>query len=345
MSGPSDVVSVQILALHMSDGLVDARASALFFVVAILGVGIAAWKTRTDLAPTSVPAAALVTALVFALQAVNVPVLPGTSGHVAGGALAALLLGPFPAALALTVVLLVQAFVFADGGLSALGSNVTNMAIVAVAAGFLTATAVRALCRRHGVSTTAGLAIAAFGSGLVSIFAAALGFMVEYALGGPVAVAPSTIGYLFATHVPVGLVEGTVTAAVVVAVAFVAPRSVYLLGTPHDVRPPAILMWGLAAGALIVAGVFAPIAATSPDALESATTRGCETGSCMARDVEDHRLAGSALADYTVGGQPGSSGVAVGIGTLAAFALSSVCFRALTTRPVVRPSRTPAGAG
>lgn len=363
MVGPSGTAGVDVLALHMSDGLVDARASAWFFLIAVIGISIAVWYARSDLDKRSVPTAALVTALVFALQAVDVPVLPDVSGHVVGAALAAILLGPFVGAIAVTVVLVVQAFVFADGGLSALGANVTNMVLVAVAAAFLTATALRALLERRRVRSAAlTQGLVSFVAGFVSVLAAATGFVVEYALGGSTAVPLSNIGFLYAAHLPVGLVEAVVTAALVLAVARVSPESVYLTRMPtdpldpHTSPPPppgprsrGALFVGLGFTALIVAGIVAPLAVDSPGALEVTTTRGCETGTlpgditgeCMAEGVEEHSLADSPLAGYAIDDRSGSTGIATALGALGTFILASVCFRAIAARPVAAtPSRS-----
>ncbi|MGW5323789.1 energy-coupling factor ABC transporter permease [Rhodococcus pyridinivorans] len=354
MVDTSGFAGTDVLALHMGDGLITGRASAWFFVIAVIGVSIAAWYARSDLSKRSVPTAAAVCALLFALQVVDVPVLPDVSGHVVGGALAAILLGPFVGAVALTIVLVVQAFVFADGGLSALGANVTNMVLVAIAAGFLAATVLRALCEHHGVRRFVMLGPVSFVAGFVSVLAAVTGFVVEYALGGTFAVPVSNIGFLYATHIPVGLVEGVVTAAVVLAVARISPESVHLTRLPVNpldatASPPprprarGTLFIGLAFTSLVVAGILAPLAVDTPGALEVATSRGCEidslaedlTGDCMARDVEEHRLADSALADYTIDDRPGSTGIAAVLGTLGTFVLASVCFRALVPRPAI----------
>ncbi|MEU5842128.1 energy-coupling factor ABC transporter permease [Rhodococcus sp. NPDC047139] len=355
MAETSGFADTNILALHMGDGLIADRASAWFFVIAVIGVGIAAWYARSDLNKQAVPTAAAVCALVFALQVVDVPVLPDVSGHVVGGALAAIVLGPFVGAVALTIVLVVQAFVFADGGLSAVGANVTNMVLVAVAAGFLAATALRALCEHRGMRPFASLGLASFVGGFVSVLAAVTGFVVEFALGGTSTVPMSNIGFLYATHIPIGVVEGLVTVAVVLAVARVSPESVYLTRLPPNPldadtspapppRPRArgTLFVGLAVASLAIAGLLGPLAVDTPGALEVATARGCEidvqsadelTGECMARGVEEHRLADSALADYTIAGRPGSTGVAAALGALGTFVLASVGFRALVPRP------------
>lgn len=334
-----DNMALDTLAMHMTDGLITPRASVLFYVVAVIGVALAAWRARTELTEKSAATAALVTALVFAMQMIDVPVLPGVSGHVLGGTVAALLLGPFAAALCLTFVLTVQAFVFADGGLTALGANTTVMALAGVAGGYGTAIALRAAFARHNtarhntLSPTAHTFTVAFIAGCASVFAAVTGFVVVYAISGSAHMPLSTLAYLYGAHAPVALLEGLVTGVVVVAAA----------GAAHT-----RLVTALGLAAFGVAGVLSTFAlstftAGTPDALEAATLRGCDTtqtppiGDCMARGVREHRLAGSALADYTVGGQAGSTGAAGTIGVLATIAVAGTGFRALTRRsePVV----------
>ncbi|SQI35787.1 cobalamin biosynthesis protein cbim [Rhodococcus coprophilus] len=344
---------MDVVALHMSDGLIDPRASTLFYVVAAIGLCLAAWCARSDLRLHTVPVAALVTALIFALHTVAVPILPGVSGHVVGAAIAAILLGPFVGALSVAIVLTVQSFVFADGGLSALGANVTNMALAAVAAGFLVAVALRVLLERRHSSSTLVCVLVCAAAGFVSVFAATAGFIVEYALGGATVTPLENVAYLFAVHIPVALVDGIVTALVVGAVARLHPASVFLFGEP-DVpdrtarRSRSLLLTGLAFAALVTAGIVSPLGASGPDALEAATLRGCsagpdsDTGECMARRVEEHRFAGSALAGYTVGDRPGSDGAAAVIGTLGTFVVAGICFRLLAPRERKRTTVTAA---
>ena len=123
----------------MSDGIVNAPVSLLFGVVAIVALGICAWRAREELDERTVPLAGLVAAFIFAVQMVNFPILPGVSGHLLGGALAAILVGPYTGALCVAIVLIVQSLLFADGGVTALGTNITNMAVIGVAAGYGTA--------------------------------------------------------------------------------------------------------------------------------------------------------------------------------------------------------------
>src|SRR3954447_25329028 len=156
MSGSKSV------AMHMSDGLINAPASVLFGAIAVLGVAIAARAARRSLDDRTAPMAGLVAAFVFATQMLNFPILPGVSGHLLGGALAAMLVGPFVGALCVGIVLVVQALVFADGGLTALGANITNMALICTAAGFLVALALRRVAARGRAGLVAVAFAAAF---------------------------------------------------------------------------------------------------------------------------------------------------------------------------------------
>src|ERR1700754_1752493 len=123
--------------MHVPDGFLDAPTSIATGAVAAAGVAVALRGARRELADRPAPMAGLVAAFVFAAQMLNFPVGAGTSGHLLGGALAAVLVGPFTGVLCLSVVLIVQALLFADGGITALGTNITLMSLVAVTAGWL----------------------------------------------------------------------------------------------------------------------------------------------------------------------------------------------------------------
>src|SRR3954449_6723125 len=109
--------------MHVPDGFLDAPTSVATGAVAVAAVGVALRGARRELDDRTAPLAGLVAAFVFATQMVNFPVGAGTSGHLLGGALAAALVGPWTGILVITVVLLVQGLLFADGGLTALGTN------------------------------------------------------------------------------------------------------------------------------------------------------------------------------------------------------------------------------
>src|SRR5882757_5161658 len=134
--------------MHMSDGLINAPVSLIFGAVAVVGMAVAMVGARRDLDDRTAPMAGLVTAFVFAVQMINFPILPGASGHLLGGALVAILVGPWVGSLCIAIVLVVQALLFADGGLTTLGANITNMALISVFVGYGVAMALRGLARR-----------------------------------------------------------------------------------------------------------------------------------------------------------------------------------------------------
>lgn len=220
-----------VVAMHMSDGLLNVPAAALFWVVAVVGMAVCATRARADLDDRTAPLAGLVTAFVFAVQMINFPILPGASGHLLGGALVSILVGPWVGALCIGIVLVVQALLFADGGLTTLGANITNMALISVFAGYGIAVALRRIARR----TRAGLVTVAFVAALLGTVSASLGFVLEYAVGGAAGLDISTVFVLMVgLHALIGIGEGLITAATVGAVAAIRPDLVYLL---RGVRP------------------------------------------------------------------------------------------------------------
>lgn len=215
----------------MSDGIVSAPISLLFGVIAAGALVVASRRARDELDERTVPLAGLVAAFIFAVQMVNFPILPGVSGHLLGGALAAILVGPYTGALCIAIVLVVQSLLFADGGVSALGTNITNMALISVVAGYATAVGVAALLRRgRGPLSIQQLGIVGFVAALVGTVSASMGFVIEYAIGGAAqASLGSVAAYMLGTHVLIGVGEGIITAVTVMAVGRARPDLIYLL--------------------------------------------------------------------------------------------------------------------
>jgi cobalt/nickel transport system permease protein len=215
-----------VVAMHMSDGLVNAPTAVLFGVLAAVVLALAVRRAQTDLDDRTAPMAGLVTAFVFAVQMINFPILPGASGHLLGGALVSILVGPWVGTLCIAIVLVVQALLFADGGLTALGTNITNMALIGVFVGYAVALAMRPLARR----SRGGLLGTAFVAGFAGTVVASLGFVLEYAIGGAGATSVGTVFTLMVgLHALIGIGEGVITAATVGAVAAIRPDLVYLL--------------------------------------------------------------------------------------------------------------------
>ena len=220
--------------MHVPDGFLDVPTSAATGVLAAAAVGVALRGARRELAgtgplaqtdvPRTAPLAGLVAAFLFAVQMLNFPVAAGTSGHLLGGALAALLVGPCTGVLCVTVVLLLQAFLFADGGLTALGVNILDMAVVTVVVAYGLFWLLARVLPPGRTAVTAGAFVAA----LVSVPAAAVAFTAMYALGGTTDVPLGTVfSAMVGVHVLIGLGEAAITAATVGAVLAVRPDLVY----------------------------------------------------------------------------------------------------------------------
>lgn len=217
--------------MHVPDGFLDAPTSVAAGAAAVGGLALCLRGARRELDERTAPLAGLVAAFVFAVQMLNFPVAAGTSGHLLGGALAAILVGPWTGAICVAVVLLVQGVLFADGGLTALGVNVTLMAFVSVLVGYAVfRLLVLVLPKRSG-----SVVAASFGAALCSVPVAALGFVAAYAVGGTTQVPIGTVAVaMVSVHVVIGLGEAVITALTVASVLAVRPDLVR--GARHLLR-------------------------------------------------------------------------------------------------------------
>jgi cobalt/nickel transport system permease protein len=210
--------------MHIPDGFIDGDTSFAAAVLAGGGVTVSLRRSADALDGEQIPLAGLVSAFVFAAQMVNVPVASGTSGHLLGGVLAAVLVGPWLGSLCLSVVLVVQALLFADGGLSALGLNVVNMALITCWGGYAVFVVLRRLLPRNARSLPIASGVAA---GLAVVLAA-LAFTAEYAVGGVGGASATTVGVaMVGAHSVIAIVEGVITALTVSAVLAVRPDLVH----------------------------------------------------------------------------------------------------------------------
>lgn len=302
--------------MHVPDGFIDAPTSAVTGVVAAGAIAVSLRGARRELDERTAPLAGLVAAFIFAVQMLNFPVAAGTSGHLLGGALAAILVGPFTGVLCVSVVLLMQGILFADGGLTALGVNITDMAIVTTVVAYaLFRGLVKVLPR-----TRRSVTVASFVAALVSVPAAALAFTLLYWIGGTTDVAIGKVATaMVGVHVLIGIGEAAITALTVGAVVAVRPDLVYgargltqklklrvggeLVDVP-DAEPasaPAAArshrkLWitGLVTS-LVLAGFVSFYASANPDGLEKvAADKGID------KKTEEHATADSPLADYGV---------------------------------------------
>jgi len=211
--------------VHIPDGFIDIKTSTAFSAAAAIAVGGAVKGARNQLSEQSAPLAGLTAVFIFAVQMLNFPVAAGTSGHLLGAALAMVLVGPYAATLALSVVLIIQAFLFADGGLTALGLNIFNMGVVGVWASF----GIFFILKKLLPKTKSSIVVASFIAALLSVPAAAAGFVLQYAIGANATFSVSTVlSAMIGTHVFIGIGEAIITALTVSAV--LASRSDLVFG-------------------------------------------------------------------------------------------------------------------
>ncbi|MFJ9646670.1 energy-coupling factor ABC transporter permease [Streptomyces sp. NPDC004244] len=355
--------------MHVPDGFIDAPVSLAAGVAAAGAVAVSLRGARRELDERTAPLAGLVAAFIFAVQMLNFPVAAGTSGHLLGGALAAILVGPWTGVLCVSVVLLMQSVLFADGGLTALGVNVVNMAVVTVVVAYAVFRGLARLLPRTRRSVT----VAAFAGALVSVPASAAVFTLQYALGGTTDVPlGKVLTAMVGVHVLIGIGEAAITAATVGAVLAVRPDLVHgargltaplklrvggeLVDAPAQTAAPAATpaggapapagrsakkVWGAGlATALVLAGFVSFYASADPDGLEKvAADQGID------QNVREHAAAGSPLADYGVKDVDDarlSGGLAGVIGVGATVAVGTGVFWAVRRRRTDAPAQTAA---
>ncbi|MCW2277615.1 energy-coupling factor ABC transporter permease [Heliophilum fasciatum] len=195
--------------MHIPDGFLDAKTWIGAAAISSAGIALAVKKTRDLLDERQVPWMGVMSAFIFAAQMINFPIVGGTSGHLLGALLAGITLGPWPAMLVMTTILGIQCFFFQDGGLTALGANILNMAVVGVWSGY---GAYRLLQR--WLPGDGGRNAAVFIAAWLSVLMASLAAAVELALAGtlPFAAAlPAMAGW----HALIGVGEGLITMAVI----------------------------------------------------------------------------------------------------------------------------------
>jgi cobalt/nickel transport system permease protein len=287
--------------MHVPDGFINAATSAGAAAISVGGLATSLKVGTKRLREKQIPFAGLSAAVIFALQMLNFPVAAGTSGHLLGGALAAILLGPSMGVVVVSVVVIVQAFLFADGGVTALGVNVLNMAIItAIVAWPIFRGLVRVLPKSTG-SAIGAAAIAAW----ASVVASSMGFTALYAIGGQGGADLGTVfGAMVGVHALIGIGEGLITATAIGAVLAARPDLVAgvadlqlkaTTNAPSRRAAGAFVGVGLAVAIALVVFV-APLASSSPDGLEYVAE---QTGIAVA--AEDSQIGGP-LADYQVSG-------------------------------------------
>ncbi len=216
--------------MHIPDGFLSLPIALITWILALVVIGYSLWQLR-EIDERQLSYMGVLGAVIFAAQMLNFPIVSGTSGHLGGGALAALIVGPFASVIILTVVLVIQALLFADGGVTVLGANVLNMGIIGAFVGFYTK---EGLMKIRDDDTM--FYIAAFLAGFLGLFVAAIAAAIELGLSGTFDMVSALIAISF-YHIIIGIGEGAITAAVLAYLA----RVDFPVGLPSKELPPEIM--------------------------------------------------------------------------------------------------------
>lgn len=200
--------------MHIPDGFLDIKTVASTYTAAGAAGAYAVSKTKRILGEEKVPLLGVVAAFVFAAQMVNFPVFSGTSGHLMGGVLSALLVGPWAGFLVMASVLIVQALVFSDGGLTALGANIFNMGFIGTICAYWIYVFLQKIIKNKNVSV--------FISAWASVFLASLAVAVELSLSGYVSLKLSLVA-MGTVHALIGIGEGLITIGIIKSISMVRP--------------------------------------------------------------------------------------------------------------------------
>ncbi len=246
-------------AMHIPDGFLSIALALVLWIVSIAAVAFALRIVGKDLGERQVPEMGVLAAVIFAGQMLNFPVAGGTSGHLIGAALATILLGPWASIIILTCVVSIQALIFQDGGLLALGGNIFFMGIVATTVTYFIYQSVQ----RVANGKTWGFFVGGFLGAWLSVVGASIGVALALGLSGtsPLAVAlPAMMGI----HVFIGIGEGLITAGAL-AFLFATRRD---LVTTQDQKPLSRTVWIVGLVMALGLAILSPVASSLPDGLE-----------------------------------------------------------------------------
>jgi cobalt/nickel transport system permease protein len=305
--------------MHIPDGFLTPPVWATLDVAGLSAVTLVARRARAGLEESRLPLLGVMGAFVFAAQMINFPVGLGTSGHLVGGALLACILGPAPAALVMTAILAIQALLFQDGGIIALGANVLNMAIAGVFAGFLP---------YHFLGRSRPR-LAVFTGAFLSVLVSALLAISELLLSG-VRIPSAMVWISLALFVVSAVIEGIITVAVIGAIGRLQPAW----------TRPGVSMGSAAFVTLALAVVFLTtlgitIASASPDGLQQLAHQAgfaAQAKTLIESPFADYRIAG-------IGDGWGAKALAGTIGALVTLVVGLICFRSVRPRAAARSAR------
>jgi cobalt/nickel transport system permease protein len=249
------------IQLHIPDGFLSTPVAIVGWVLAFLFIAVAIRQTRDQLGDRQVPLMGILAAFIFAAQAINFPIAAGTSGHLLGGALAAILLGPWAATLIMTAVIAMQGLLFQDGGLLVMGWNILNMGVITAFVGIATYSFIR---RLTGEGRRSHLA-AAFTGAWLSVEVAALATALQLAVSGT---SPIELGLpaMAGVHALIGIGEGVITVGALILLETTSSGVLAKGESAPGRRGANVIAVGLLL-ALVVA-LFSPLASSHPDGLE-----------------------------------------------------------------------------
>ena len=273
--------------MHVPDGFINAQVSVATGVISLGTLWAYVRNAKNLVADKLIALTGMMSALIFVLQMINFPIAAGTSGHLLGGALAVIVLGPSLGIICISIVVVIQSLLFADGGLSALGVNVLNMAIITSLTGWLTITFWKKLFGDSQFTLISGSVIA----GLLSVVFSSIAFVMEYAIGGTVSVPlGSVLIAMISTHLFIGLGEGIITALIISLLLRVRSDLVYA-NTKKDKSNNLSTSYGIFIVLILSLTLITPYASSSPDGLESvASNFGLEETDGVVLLLEDYGI-------------------------------------------------------
>ena len=273
--------------MHVPDGFINAQVSVATGVISLGTLWAYVRNAKNLVADKLIALTGMMSALIFVLQMINFPIAAGTSGHLLGGALAVIVLGPSLGIICISIVVVIQSLLFADGGLSALGVNVLNMAIITSLTGWLTITFWKKLFGDSQFTLISGSVIA----GLLSVVFSSIAFVMEYAIGGTVSVPlGSVLIAMISTHLFIGLGEGIITALIISLLLRVRSDLVYA-NTKKNKSNNLSTSYGIFIVLILSLTLVTPYASSSPDGLESvASNFGFEETDGVVLLLEDYGI-------------------------------------------------------
>ena len=301
--------------MHIPDGFLEPKVWVSLTALSAGAIALASKKVSKNLDEKKVPLMGVLAAFVFAAQMVNFPIGGGTSGHLMGGVLIATIVGPFGALLMMSTILILQALLFQDGGITALGANIFNMGIIGAGLGYLLFRGLNMITGNFNFSV--------FTASWFSVVTAAGIAAAELSLSGVIPIAVS-LPAMAVVHAVIGIGEGAVTVAALGLIGQVNKEAVYGLHGVEVARLKKSTIWMWLAVSMAVAILLAPFASEFPDGLEKVA----ETLGFLERGTSN---LSSPLSDYQIPGLNGGISTAMAgiLGTFVTFILAYIIIKIL----------------